>query len=94
MLVAFRGYLLVNAQIRFWACMVITNLLSVIPFVGERLLLWIWGSFAVSQSTLKLFFLIHFLSPFVILLFILVHLYLLHVFISSSSLASLSLLLS
>lgn len=32
--IAFMGYVLVWAQIRFWASVVITSLLSVIPFFG------------------------------------------------------------
>jgi ubiquinol-cytochrome c reductase cytochrome b subunit len=32
---AFMGYVLVWAQIRFWASVVITSLLSVIPFFGR-----------------------------------------------------------
>jgi len=33
---AFMGYVLVWAQISFWASVVITSLLSVVPFFGPR----------------------------------------------------------
>lgn len=36
---AFMGYVLVWAQISFWACVVITRLLSVVPFFGGDLVL-------------------------------------------------------
>jgi len=41
MATAFMGYVLVWGQIRYWAATVITNLLSVIPLVGKRLVEWV-----------------------------------------------------
>jgi len=38
---AFMGYVLVWAQISFWASVVITSLLRVIPFYGGELVSWI-----------------------------------------------------
>ena len=76
--VAFTGYVLVWSQIRYWAAVVITSLLRVLPVWGESLLLWIWGSYNVRTATLKLFFTIHFLLPFLILLVVIVHLLALH----------------
>jgi quinol-cytochrome oxidoreductase complex cytochrome b subunit len=73
------GYVLVWAQMRFWAAVVITNLLSVIPFFGELLVCWIWGGFTVVSLTLKFFFVFHFIIPFISLLFIILHLYFLHI---------------
>jgi len=77
--VGFMGYSLVWSQIRFWAVVVITTLVSVVPKVGGRLLLWIWGGFSVGGGTLKVFFLVHFLLPFLVLGIILFHLLFLHV---------------
>jgi quinol-cytochrome oxidoreductase complex cytochrome b subunit len=34
----FRGYVLVGSQMRYWAAMVITSLIGVIPVKGEELL--------------------------------------------------------
>ena len=55
---------------------VITNLLSAIPFVGEDIVQWLWGGFAISNATLNRFFSLHYLLPFVItalVVFILLH---------------------
>lgn len=75
---AFIGYVLVWAQISFWASVVITSLLSVIPIWGPTLVVWIWSGFTVSGATLKFFFVLHFLVPWGILLVVLVHLIYLH----------------
>lgn len=75
---AFIGYVLVWAQISFWASVVITSLLRVIPIWGPRLVVWIWSGFSVSRATLKFFFVLHFLVPWFILVIVLVHLIFLH----------------
>lgn len=75
---AFIGYVLVWAQISFWASVVITRLLSVIPIYGVKLVSWIWGGFRVSGATLKFFFVLHFLLPWALILIILAHLLFLH----------------
>lgn len=83
---AFIGYVLVWAQISFWASVVITSLLRVVPFFGESLVCWIWGGFGVSGATLKFFFVVHFLLPWGLLLLVLLHLVFLHNTGSSSKL--------
>jgi ubiquinol-cytochrome c reductase cytochrome b subunit len=75
---AFMGYVLVWAQIRFWASVVITSLLRVIPVYGGLIVNWIWGGFRVSGATLKFFFVIHFLLPWILLVLVLFHLFFLH----------------
>ena len=40
---AFLGYVLPWGQMSFWGATVITNLFSAIPFIGERLVQWMWG---------------------------------------------------
>lgn len=75
---AFIGYVLVWAQIRFWASVVITSLLRVIPIWGPIIVTWIWSGFTVSGATLKFFFVLHFLVPWGVLVLILVHLIFLH----------------
>jgi ubiquinol-cytochrome c reductase cytochrome b subunit len=75
---AFIGYVLVWAQISFWASVVITSLLSVIPYWGPTLVIWIWGGFTVSGATIKFFFVLHFLLPWLLLLLVLFHLIFLH----------------
>lgn len=80
---AFLGYVLVWSQIRYWAAVVITRLLSVIPYLGRNLVCWIWGGFVVINSTLKFFIVLHFLIPFISFIFIFFHLYCLHIYGSS-----------
>jgi len=65
-------------QIRFWAAVVITNLVRVIPYVGVTLIFWIWAGFSVNNGTLGLFFILHFLVPFLVLIVVLAHLVFLH----------------
>ncbi len=75
---AFIGYVLPWGQMRFWGATVITNLLSAIPYIGERLVTWVWGGFAVDNPTLTRFFAIHFLLPFIIAVFSIIHIVFLH----------------
>lgn len=75
---AFIGYVLPWGQISFWGATVITNLLSAIPYVGTELVQWLWGGFAVDNATLTRFFSFHFLFPFVIAAFTIIHLLFLH----------------
>lgn len=75
---AFMGYVLPWGQISFWGATVITNLLSAIPYLGEMLVIWLWGGFAVDNPTLTRFFTIHFLLPFILSGIILIHLIFLH----------------
>lgn len=75
---AFIGYVLVWAQMRFWARVVITSLLSVIPFKGFEIVQWIWKGFTVTGGTIKFFFILHFIFPWLILIIVLLHLLFLH----------------
>lgn len=78
MATAFIGYVLIWGQISFWAATVITNLLSAIPYLGQILVQWIWGGFAVDNATLTRFFTFHFVLPFIIAGITLIHLLFLH----------------
>lgn len=75
---AFLGYVLPWGQISFWAATVITNLLSAIPYIGKIIVEWIWGGFSVGNPTLIRFFSFHFILPFIILFFVILHLSFLH----------------
>lgn len=75
---AFIGYVLPWGQISFWGATVITNLLSAIPYIGTDLVQWLWGGFAVDNATLTRFFSFHFLFPFIIAAFTIIHLLFLH----------------
>jgi len=82
--VAFLGYSLVWGQIRFWAVVVITSLFSVIPFLGEIVVFWVWGGFVVRGLSVSFFFTLHFFLPLLLLLVVGVHLFVLHHFGRSS----------
>nr|YP_010705372.1 cytochrome b [Rhabdias kafunata]WCQ82420.1 cytochrome b [Rhabdias kafunata] len=86
MMEAFMGYVLVWAQMSFWAAVVITSLLSVIPIWGPTIVVWIWSGFGVTGATLKFFFVLHFLVPWGLLVLVLIHLLFLHSTGSTSSL--------
>lgn len=78
MATAFMGYVLPWGQMSFWGATVITNLFSAIPFIGDSIVEWLWGGFSVSNATLNRFFSLHYLMPFAITGFVLIHLSLLH----------------
>lgn len=75
---AFIGYVLPWGQISFWGATVITNLLSAVPYIGTDLVQWLWGGFAVDNATLTRFYSFHFLFPFIIAAFTIIHLLFLH----------------
>lgn len=75
MATAFMGYVLPWGQMSFWGAMVITNLFSVIPGVGEDLVIWLWGGYSVNDATLNRFFALHYLFPFLICAAVFMHLW-------------------
>lgn len=78
MATAFMGYVLPWGQMSFWGATVITNLFSAIPGVGEAIVTWLWGGFAVDNPTLNRFFALHYLLPFVIVGIVVFHIWALH----------------
>ena len=82
MAIAFIGYVLPWGQISFWGATVITNLLSPFPC----LIVWICGGFYISNPTLKRFLIFHFILPFILCGFIIIHFYYLHYLSSNNSL--------
>jgi quinol-cytochrome oxidoreductase complex cytochrome b subunit len=78
MATAFMGYVLPWGQMSFWGATVITNLFSAIPLVGNDIVTWLWGGFAVDNPTLNRFYALHYLLPFVILGLVGLHLIALH----------------
>nr|YP_010235806.1 cytochrome b [Bambusicaliscelis fanjingensis]QTD82424.1 cytochrome b [Bambusicaliscelis fanjingensis] len=78
MATAFMGYVLPWGQMSFWGATVITNLISAIPYIGEMIVKWVWGGFAVDNPTLNRFFTFHFILPFMLSMMIIMHLIFLH----------------
>ena len=74
----FMGYVLPWGQMSFWAATVITNLFSAIPLVGESIVTWLWGGYAVGNPTLNRFYSLHYLLPFVIVGVVVLHVWALH----------------
>src|SRR5215813_11614112 len=79
MATAFMGYVLPWGQMSFWGAKVITSLFSAIPLVGDAIVTWLWGGFAVANPTLNRFFALHYLLPFVIFAVVGLHVAALHV---------------
>lgn len=70
----FFGYLLPWGQLSYWGAEVITSLFGVIPYVGDSLVTWIRGDFALGQATLQRFFALHVIGlPALLLLFSWLH---------------------
>ncbi|MFC4352440.1 cytochrome bc complex cytochrome b subunit [Fodinicurvata halophila] len=86
MATAFMGYVLPWGQMSYWGATVITNLFSAIPLVGDSIVSWLWGGFAVDNPTLNRFFALHYLLPFVIVAVVFLHLWALHRFGSNNPL--------
>ncbi len=83
---AFLGYVLPWGQMSYWAAIVITNLAATVPIIGDEIIIWLWGGFSVAHPTLVRFYAFHFILPFILLLFTVVHLMLLHMTYSSQPL--------
>ena len=79
MATGFLGYTLPWGQMSFWGATVITNFFSAIPLVGESVVTWLWGGYAVGNPTLQRFFSLHYLLPFVIAGVVVLHIWALHV---------------
>jgi quinol-cytochrome oxidoreductase complex cytochrome b subunit len=86
MATAFFGYTLPWGQMSFWGATVITNLFSAIPLIGNSIVTWLWGGYALGDSTLHRFYALHYLLPFVIVAVVGLHLIALHRFGSNNPL--------
>jgi ubiquinol-cytochrome c reductase cytochrome b subunit len=77
-LVAFLGYVLPFGQISYWAAVVITKFAKSIPYIGLNLVTYLWRGYGVRFITLKFFYSLHYLLPFILLVVILIHTIALH----------------
>jgi ubiquinol-cytochrome c reductase cytochrome b subunit len=75
---AFLGYSLPLGNMSLWAIAVITNLLSIIPYIGKDIVTYIYGGYNINSSTIGRFYTIHYLLPIIIALLSIIHLVLLH----------------
>jgi ubiquinol-cytochrome c reductase cytochrome b/c1 subunit len=79
MATGFMGYVLPWGQMSYWGAVVITNLFSAIPIVGDTIVTWLWGGYSVGNPTLNRFFSLHYLLPFAIAGVVVLHVWALHV---------------
>ena len=86
MITAFLGYVLPWGQMSLWGATVITNLVSAVPIVGDKIVIWLWGGFAVNSYTLSFFYSLHFIMPLLMVVIVLFHIIFLHETGSSSTL--------
>lgn len=69
-----------------WGSVVITSLASAIPVIGQPIVNWLWGGFAVDNPTLNRFYSAHYLFPFLLAGLSIFHLGALHQYGSSNPL--------
>jgi len=77
-LTAFLGYVLPWGQMSFWAATVITNLITSIPVIGQKLIIFVHGAFSVQGATLNRFFVLHYLFAIIVFILIILHIASLH----------------
>ena len=78
MMIAFLGYILPQGQMSYQGATVITNFFTAIPFVGDSIAQQIQGGFTISNATLTRFFSLHYCVPFLLAIFIILHILILH----------------
>ena len=76
---AFAGYLLPWGQMSYWGAQVIISLFGAIPAVGDVLVEYIRGDYAISDITLNRFFALHVIAlPLALVGLVVVHIMALH----------------
>jgi ubiquinol-cytochrome c reductase cytochrome b subunit len=75
----FAGYLLPWGQMSYWGAQVIISLFGAIPFVGDALVEFIRGDYAITDITLNRFFALHVVVlPLLLIALVFVHIVALH----------------
>lgn len=75
---AFTGYVVVSGNMSFWAALVILNLATVVPALGDEIVAWLLSGSTVNSWSLRRFTVIHFLMGVLALALALLHVVLLH----------------
>jgi len=81
---AFIGYVLPWGQMSFWGATVITNLVSIVPYVGLDIVTWLWGGYTVNKMTVIRFFDFHYLLSIILVVLVLFHISFVHIAGSST----------
>lgn len=84
-IIAFIGYVLPLNSISYWGLIVLSNIISTIPYIGNLVVNWLWGCEFINEITLVKMHTLHIVIPLEMILIILLHLVCLHYFISSDS---------
>jgi ubiquinol-cytochrome c reductase cytochrome b subunit len=76
---AFMGYVLPWGQMSYWGAAVIINLFGSVPFIGDFLLEFILGDYAVDDPALGRFFSLHVVAlPLILVILVFLHIVALH----------------
>ncbi|MGP1911578.1 MAG: cytochrome b N-terminal domain-containing protein [Candidatus Hodgkinia cicadicola] len=78
MVTGFLGSVLPWGQISYWAGVVSSNFVEVIPCIGKLLKVILLGGPTISDGTLKRFFVFHCILPFVVITLVASHVWLVH----------------
>ena len=58
---AFSGYVIVSGNMSFWAALIILNLATVIPILGDEIVSWLLSDSTVNVWSIKRFTILHFI---------------------------------
>lgn len=73
------GYVLPWGQMSYWATKVLTQIYTVIPWIGESIARWVQGDYSVSGVTLHRFYALHVTAfPLLIIFVVFLHVVALH----------------
>ena len=76
---AFMGYVLPWGQMSYWGAQVIISLFGSVPVIGQDLLVWILGDYAVGDAALNRFFSLHVIAlPLILVVLVFLHIVALH----------------
>ena len=76
---AFMGYLLPWGQTSYWASSVVVSMFGSVPFIGDKLVIFLQGDFYISDASLNKFFAMHVvLIPLTLLALVGAHIIALH----------------
>jgi len=84
-IISFLGYILPLSSLAYWGLTVISNVLSIIPMLGNLIVFWLWGCEYINDYTLVKIHTLHIVIPLIMIGIILLHLLGLHYFISSDA---------
>ncbi|MGP1921794.1 MAG: cytochrome b [Candidatus Hodgkinia cicadicola] len=78
MVTGFLGSVLPWGQISYWAAVVSSNFVEVVPCIGKYLKTILLGGPTVSDATIKRFFVFHCILPFAVIALVMFHIRLVH----------------